>query len=50
MQTEAIDSRIDGSDAIFTLYLEMSLKEDETMIEAWNQDAKSIVIFVSSLP
>jgi hypothetical protein len=49
-QIEAIDARIDGSDEIFTLYLEIFLREDEKMIEIWNQDAKSIILFVSLLP
>ncbi|KAF8258610.1 hypothetical protein EI94DRAFT_1790970 [Lactarius quietus] len=44
-QIEAIDARIDGSDEIFTLYLEIFLREDEKMIETWNQDAKSIMLF-----
>src|SRR6266404_9452497 len=40
---------IDGSDAIFTLYLEMALKEDKEMVDGWNQDAKSVLLFVSYL-
>ncbi|KAF8259643.1 hypothetical protein EI94DRAFT_1615028, partial [Lactarius quietus] len=42
---KVIDARIDGSDEIFTLYLEISLREDEKMIEVWNQDAKSMILF-----
>ncbi|KAH9166822.1 hypothetical protein EDB89DRAFT_185096 [Lactarius sanguifluus] len=36
---------IDGSEAIFNMYLEMSLREDKEMVESWNQDAKSILLF-----
>jgi len=36
---------IDGSEAIFTMYLEISLREDQETAEAWNQDAKSILLF-----
>ncbi|KAF8265065.1 hypothetical protein EI94DRAFT_1736704 [Lactarius quietus] len=36
---------VDGSEAIFTMYLEMSLREDIEMVEGWNQDANSILIF-----
>jgi hypothetical protein len=39
---------IDGSEEIFTLYLEISLREDKEMVEVWNQDAKSTLLFVSS--
>jgi hypothetical protein len=38
---------VDGSAAIFTMYLEMSLKEDVEMVEGWKEDANSILIFVS---
>ncbi|KAH9032792.1 hypothetical protein EDB85DRAFT_2145367 [Lactarius pseudohatsudake] len=36
---------IDGSEAIFNMYLEMSLRVDKEMVESWNQDAKSILLF-----
>ena len=39
---------IDGSEVIFAMYLEMSLREDEEMVEAWNKDAKTTLLFVSS--
>ena len=39
---------IDGSEAIFTMYLEISLREDIETAEAWSQDAESILVFVSS--
>ena len=38
---------IDGSEAIFAMYLEMSLRDDKATVEGWNQDAKSILLFVS---
>ncbi|KAH8997832.1 hypothetical protein EDB86DRAFT_3102011 [Lactarius hatsudake] len=36
---------LDGSEAIFNMYLEMSLREDKERVESWNQDAKSILLF-----
>ncbi|KAH8997829.1 hypothetical protein EDB86DRAFT_3102010 [Lactarius hatsudake] len=36
---------LDGSEAIFNMYLEMSLREDKERVEGWNQDAKSILLF-----
>ncbi|KAH8986851.1 hypothetical protein EDB92DRAFT_1948871 [Lactarius akahatsu] len=34
---------IDGSEAIFNMYLEMSLREDKEVVESWNQDSKTIL-------
>jgi hypothetical protein len=39
---------IDGSEAIFAMYLEMALREDKEMVEGWKEDANTILIFVSS--
>ncbi|KAH9056258.1 hypothetical protein EDB87DRAFT_1638153 [Lactarius vividus] len=36
---------VDGSEAIFNMYLEMSLRKDKESVESWNQDAKSILLF-----
>ncbi|KAN0141975.1 hypothetical protein V8E53_000437 [Lactarius tabidus] len=39
---------IDGSKEIFTMYMEMSLREDKEMVEGWKEDTNIILIFVSS--
>ena len=41
-------NQIDGSEAIFAMYLEISLREDKETVDGWNQDAKSILLFVGS--
>ena len=46
MHNEAID----GSEGIFAMYLEISLREDIETVEAWSQDAESILVFVSLFP
>jgi hypothetical protein len=47
-QPEIDTESIDGSETIFAMYLEISLREDKEMVGVWNQDAKSILLFVSS--
>ncbi|SRR6266404_6976731 len=40
---------IDGSEALFTMYMERAEKEDKEMADRWKADADSILVFVSSL-
>ncbi len=40
---------IDGSEALFAMYMERAGKEDKDTAERWKADADSILVFVSSL-
>ena len=41
---------IDGSEPIFSMYLEKAEKEDEKMTDNWKADADGIIIFVRLCP
>ncbi len=43
------DVQVDGSNDLFTMYMETAEKEDKEMSERWTTDADSILVFVSSL-
>jgi hypothetical protein len=37
-----------GPEPLYSMYLRAARKEDEEMVEGWQQDAKAIIIFVSA--
>ncbi|KAF8266150.1 hypothetical protein EI94DRAFT_232050 [Lactarius quietus] len=44
-QDQAQLEEIDGSEALFTMYMERAGKEDKEMAERWKADADSILVF-----
>ena len=38
----------DGSETLFSMYLELAKAEDEKMVDQWKGDADGILIFVSA--
>jgi hypothetical protein len=38
---------VDGSEALFKMYLDMGGKKDKEIAERWKADAKGIILFVS---
>lgn len=44
-QDQAQLEEIDGSEALFTMYMERAGKEDKEMAERWKSDADSILVF-----
>jgi hypothetical protein len=38
---------VDGSEALFKMYLDMGAKEDKEIADRWKADAKGIILFVS---
>lgn len=45
-QVQGSSNFIDGSGAIFSMYLERATEEDKKMAENWKADANGILIFV----
>ena len=37
----------DGSEALFSMYLDRTITEDREMVESWKGDADKILVFVS---
>jgi hypothetical protein len=40
----------DGSEGLFSIYLDRTEDEDEKMAERWKADADGILVFVSDCP
>jgi hypothetical protein len=36
----------DGSEALFSMYLDRAIEEDKKMVEGWKGDADGILVFV----
>ena len=45
-QVQGSSNFIDGSGAIFSMYLERATEEDKKMAENWKADANGVLIFV----
>ena len=46
-QDEASRRETDGSESLFSMYLDRALEEDQKMVESWKGDADGMLIFVS---
>jgi hypothetical protein len=45
--SQALRGESDGSEALFSMYLDRTITEDKEMVESWKGDADKILVFVS---
>ena len=44
---QEVSNPSDGSEALFSMYLDKVIKEDRRMVESWKGDAEGMLVFVS---